>query len=166
MTGFQLLLLFGLGAFAATYALLRLTRQDRPDGAGTDAPMSPAQQLPPGMVRIPGGAFTMGSDAPDASSHEHPAHRVRVDGFWMDQTDVTKAQFRAFVEATSYVTTTEKAPSAEEILRYARAGVWLSTPPARRTASTRGSGRRSACNAAGRSSVASATTSTSGPAPA
>jgi len=77
---------------------------------------------PPGMVLVPGGEFTMGSDAPDASSHEHPAHRVRVDGFWMDETDVTNAQFRAFVEATGYVTTAEKTPTAEDILRYARPG--------------------------------------------
>jgi formylglycine-generating enzyme required for sulfatase activity len=78
---------------------------------------------PHGMVWIPGGEFTMGSDDPDASSHEHPAHRVRVDGFWMDQTDVTNAQFRAFVEATGYVTTAEKAPTVEEIMHYARPGM-------------------------------------------
>jgi formylglycine-generating enzyme required for sulfatase activity len=39
-----------------------------------------------------------------------------VDGFWMDETDVTNAQFRAFVEATSYVTTAEKAPSLDDIM--------------------------------------------------
>jgi formylglycine-generating enzyme len=80
---------------------------------------------PPGMVWVPGGEFMMGSDALDASSHEHPAHRVRVDGFWMDETDVTNAQFRAFVEATGYVTTAEKTPTVEDVLRYARPG----TPP-------------------------------------
>jgi formylglycine-generating enzyme required for sulfatase activity len=31
-----------------------------------------------------------------------------VDGFWMDETDVTNAQFREFVEVTGYVTTAEK----------------------------------------------------------
>ena len=36
---------------------------------------------PPGMVWIPGGEFTMGSDVPDALPAEHPAHRVRVDGY-------------------------------------------------------------------------------------
>jgi formylglycine-generating enzyme required for sulfatase activity len=77
---------------------------------------------PPGMVWIQGGEFTMGSDAPDALSHEHPAHRVRVDGFWMDQTDVTNAQFRAFVEATGYVTLAEKTRTVEELLLYARPG--------------------------------------------
>jgi len=43
------------------------------------------------MVWVPGGEFMMGSDAPDASPAERPAHRVRVDGFWMDETDVPTA---------------------------------------------------------------------------
>src|SRR6516162_11890266 len=97
-----------VAAFTATYGLVRLTQ--RPPAG------------PPGMVWIPGGEFTMGSDAPDASSHEHPAHRVRVDGLWMDQTDVTNAQFRTFVQATGYATTAERTPTAEDILRYARPG--------------------------------------------
>ena len=61
----------------------------------------------------------MGSDDPDAPRVEHPAHRVRVDGFWMDETDVTNSQFRAFVEATGYVTTAEKVPTLEEIMQQA-----------------------------------------------
>ena len=51
-----------------------------------------------GMVEIPGGEFLMGSDR--HYPEERPAHRVKVDGFWMDQTPVTNAEFRAFVEAT------------------------------------------------------------------
>src|SRR6516225_8671952 len=77
---------------------------------------------PPGMVWIPGGEFTMGSDAADASVAEKPAHRVRVDGFWIDETDVTNAQFRAFVEATGYVTTAERTPTVDEIMAYAPRG--------------------------------------------
>ena len=77
---------------------------------------------PPGMVWVPGGEFTMGSDAPYASRAEGPAHRVRLDGFWIDETDVTNAQFRAFVEDTGYVTTAERKPTVEEILRHARPG--------------------------------------------
>jgi formylglycine-generating enzyme required for sulfatase activity len=72
---------------------------------------------PPGMVWIPGGEFTMGTDSDLGWSDEKPAHRVRVDGFWMDETDVTNAQFREFVEATKYVTTAEKPPDVEEIMR-------------------------------------------------
>ena len=70
---------------------------------------------PPGMVWIEGGEFAMGSNAADAWPAERPAHRVRVNGFWMDQTEVTNAQFRAFVEATGYVTTAEKKPIWEEL---------------------------------------------------
>src|SRR5262245_36513512 len=71
---------------------------------------------PPGMVWIPGGDFTMGSDAGSAWPEERPAHRVRVGAFWLDRAEVTNAQFRAFVDATGYVTTAEKTPTLEEIM--------------------------------------------------
>jgi formylglycine-generating enzyme required for sulfatase activity len=77
---------------------------------------------PPGMVWVPGGEFTMGTDDESAWPDERPAHRVRVDGFWMDQTEVTNAQFRAFVEATGYVTTAEKPVDVAEIMRQVRPG--------------------------------------------
>jgi formylglycine-generating enzyme required for sulfatase activity len=68
------------------------------------------------MVWVPGGEFTMGSsDDPEARPDEFPAHRVRVDGFWMDQTEVTNAEFRAFVDATGYVSTAERKPDWEEL---------------------------------------------------
>lgn len=65
---------------------------------------------PKNMAWIPGGKFQMGSDSRLARHNEMPAHSVRVDGFWMDQTDVTNAQFAAFVKATGYVTTAERKP--------------------------------------------------------
>jgi formylglycine-generating enzyme required for sulfatase activity len=68
---------------------------------------------PPGMVWISGGEFTMGTDSEPAWPDERPAHRVRVNGFWMDETDVTNGQFGAFVEATGYVTTAEKPVDAD-----------------------------------------------------
>ena len=52
----------------------------------------------PGMVWIPGGAYRMGSDRHYVE--EAPAHPVEVDGFWMDATAVTNAQFRTFVATT------------------------------------------------------------------
>jgi formylglycine-generating enzyme required for sulfatase activity len=65
-----------------------------------------------GMVRIPGGAFTMGSNVhyPD----ERPAHRVSVEPFWIDRSPVTNAEFAVFVEATGYVTSAEIAPRRED----------------------------------------------------
>ena len=71
---------------------------------------------PPGMVWIPEGEFTMGSDSKEAKSDEKPTHRVKVSGFWMDVTPVTNRQFKEFVDATGYVTTAEKVPKLEEIM--------------------------------------------------
>lgn len=83
------------------------------------------QDAPQGMVWVPGGEFVMGNSSSAVWPDEQPPHRVFVDGFWMDATEVTNAQFAAFVEATGYVTTAEKAPTAEEILANSPAG----TPP-------------------------------------
>ena len=67
------------------------------------------------MVRIPGGTFTMGSVDPLARPDERPLHRVRVDGFWMDATEVTNKQFHRFVDDTHYRTTAEKPVDWEEL---------------------------------------------------
>ena len=69
---------------------------------------APSQETPKGMVWIPEGRFMMGSEGPQARPDEGPVHAVKVNGFWIDQTEVTNAQFAAFVEATGYVTTAEK----------------------------------------------------------
>ena len=61
-----------------------------------------------GMVWIPGGEFRMGSTDRLARADEQPVHRVRVRGFWMDVTEVTNAQFRAFADATGYKTVAER----------------------------------------------------------
>jgi formylglycine-generating enzyme required for sulfatase activity len=67
------------------------------------------------MAWIPGGEFLMGSNDPGVSPSERPAHRVRVSAFWMDVTEVTNAQFRAFVEATGYRTTAERPVDWEQL---------------------------------------------------
>lgn len=64
------------------------------------------------MIWIPGGVFLMGSD--HHYPEEAPAHRVRVDGFWIDATAVTNAQFERFVAETGYVTLAERSPRAED----------------------------------------------------
>merc|ERR1711965_453059 len=63
------------------------------------------------MVLIPAGDFHMGSDDDQAREDESPIHKVHVDAFWMDQTEVTNSQFKAFIDATGYVTTAEKKPN-------------------------------------------------------
>ncbi|MER8563228.1 formylglycine-generating enzyme family protein [Mesorhizobium sp. M0578] len=58
------------------------------------------------MVWVPGGTFLMGSDS--HYPEEAPAHRVKVDGFWMDKFTVTNRDFEQFVAATGHVTLAEK----------------------------------------------------------
>lgn len=69
----------------------------------------------PGMIWIEGGTFQMGADNRQASEDEYPKHQVTVSGFWMDRTEVTNAQFAAFVRATGYITTAEKKPDWEQL---------------------------------------------------
>lgn len=64
------------------------------------------------IIHIPGGLFRMGSDR--HYPEEAPAHRVSVAPFWVDATPVTNRQFRAFVEATGYVTFAEIAPDPKD----------------------------------------------------
>ena len=74
------------------------------------------------MVWIPGGEFSMGCDVaseslcgqPGTTRDALPVHRVYVDGFWMDQTEVTNEQFERFTKATGYCTIAEIAPTKEE----------------------------------------------------
>lgn len=77
---------------------------------------------PSGMEWVPGGEFSMGAnDPPDgdevgmnATKDARPIHRVYVDGFFMDATDVTNLEFARFVKATGYVTMAERKPRAED----------------------------------------------------
>ncbi len=48
---------------------------------------------PSGMKSLPGGVFMMGSDDREAWPAERPAHLVKLDPFWIDETEVTNAQF-------------------------------------------------------------------------
>jgi formylglycine-generating enzyme required for sulfatase activity len=74
------------------------------------------------MAWIPGGEFSMGCEDPRGFEHgghdpmndTRPIHRVYVDGFWMDKTEVTNEQFEEFVKATGYITVAEKTPLAED----------------------------------------------------
>ena len=68
-----------------------------------------------GMKYIPGGTFMMGGDNSQASEDEYPKHKVVVNAFWIDETEVTNAQFQTFVEATGYITTAEQKPDWEEL---------------------------------------------------
>ena len=65
-----------------------------------------------GMVELPGGTFQMGSER--FYPEEAPVHPVTVDRFWIDEHQVTVAEFRRFVKATAYVTVAERAPEPEQ----------------------------------------------------
>lgn len=98
---------YGGAAASGSAALLQLGSEAR-CGAYDGMPRGWGADRRAGMVRIAGGSFTFGSDLgyPD----ERPAGpgKVRVAGFWIDQTEVTVAQFAAFVRATGYVTDAER----------------------------------------------------------
>ncbi len=90
-----------------------------PIKGGTPAAPGPT---PAGMAWIPGGEFSMGGvnpvGLPDGGYYgmedARPVHRVQVNGFWMDVTEVTNEQFAAFVKATGYKTVAERKPTQAE----------------------------------------------------
>jgi len=74
------------------------------------------------MVFIQGGNFKMGGDSLWGRADEFPRHEVKVSSFYMDKHEVTNSQFRAFVEATGYITTAERKPDWEELKKQVPVG--------------------------------------------
>ena len=73
----------------------------------------PRRDTPPstaGMVRIPAGRFTMGTDSHEGypSDAEGPARPVRLSAYWIDETAVTNAAFADFIDEAGYVTEAER----------------------------------------------------------
>ncbi len=81
------------------------------------------KNTPPDMVFIPGGVLNMGGDNEQADQDEFPKHEVKIDPFYMDEAEVTNAQFAAFVEATNYVTVAERPIDWEEMKKQLPPGV-------------------------------------------
>ena len=100
---------FAIGLLAACGPEERAAERD------SDAQPGP-ESAPPGMAWIPAGEFDMGGVGPLARADEFPVHRVRLSGFWIDRTEVTNAQYAAFVAATGYTTVAER-PIDWEVLR-------------------------------------------------
>jgi len=85
-----------------------------PSTNATPKTPTPIKSPPPlGMVSIPAGDFVMGTA--DGKVEEKPIHRVKVSAFFMDEHEVTNAEFRKFVEATNFVTLAEKPIDWEEM---------------------------------------------------
>jgi formylglycine-generating enzyme required for sulfatase activity len=71
------------------------------------------------MVFVPAGEFLMGASAADlslvgaggppklAGGDEQPQHPVTLEAYWIDQTEVTNAQFSNFANLTGYQTTAQ-----------------------------------------------------------
>jgi formylglycine-generating enzyme len=70
---------------------------------------------PKGMTWIEGGNFSMGSNDWLASKDEQPVHLVKVEGFWMDEAEVTVAAFDSFVRATGYLTEAEQIRTPDKL---------------------------------------------------
>ena len=68
-----------------------------------------------GMVLIEGSTFLMGSNDSEGNPDESPVHEVKVNSFWMDETEVTNSQFKEFIDATGYITTAEIKPDWNEL---------------------------------------------------
>uniref|UniRef100_A0A2B4RD36 Sulfatase-modifying factor 1 n=1 Tax=Stylophora pistillata TaxID=50429 RepID=A0A2B4RD36_STYPI len=67
------------------------------------------------MVWIPSGTFTMGGESGTGKPDELPKHKVTLDGFWIDATEISNADFEKFVKKTGYQTTAETLPNWDEI---------------------------------------------------
>jgi len=59
-----------------------------------------AQQPQDEMVYVPAGWFTMGHN--DNIRSHGPQHDVYLDAFWINRTEITNADFSAFLEETGY----------------------------------------------------------------
>jgi formylglycine-generating enzyme required for sulfatase activity len=102
----------GLLPVAAANETIQVTDRSRFAPTVPNKAPSPANAQP-GMVWIPGGEFSMGCEVPSESvctmatmnavNDAQPIHRVYVDDFWMDRTDVTNEEFAKFVDATGYI---------------------------------------------------------------
>jgi formylglycine-generating enzyme len=112
------LLLCGLLGIASVLLVSRGTMA-RPNATGSNPDGPSGDQVTrktlPGMAWIPGGTFLMGTNDKESFPNERPAHLVDVRGFWMDEHDVTNAEFANFVRATGYVTTAERPVNWEDL---------------------------------------------------
>lgn len=67
------------------------------------------------MMTIPSGTFMMGVDNSQGRPDEYPKHRIQINSFLIDATQVTNAEFQRFVNETGYITTAEKKPLWDDL---------------------------------------------------
>lgn len=117
-----------MGGRAAAFVAAITSRPPAPEDEPSRTVNWPAKPWPEGMVWVPGGEFSIGSTDPLARPDESPVHRARVDGFWVDETELTNAQFALFVEATSYKTIAERDVDWDELKKQLPAGTPRPSP--------------------------------------
>ncbi len=74
-------------------------------------------KTPKNMIWVQGKTFLRGAKQGDkfAMPREKPAHKVTVDGFFIDATEVTNKQFKKFINETKYITVAERKIDWEEM---------------------------------------------------
>jgi serine/threonine protein kinase len=80
------------------------THKPGPQPSSTDSPRTsvtpaPTPTPPPGMVYVPGGTFTMGTNDGTTLAGDRPEHEVTVAPFFIDQYEVTNEQYQQFLDA-------------------------------------------------------------------
>jgi formylglycine-generating enzyme required for sulfatase activity len=99
LTGGAILLIAIIGFLMAINSLQSLftvvpSQADGPLSIGSTM-ISPKDNMV--MVYVPEGESMMGSD--NGSPEERPAHTVKIDAFWIDQTEVSNAMFSTFLNS-------------------------------------------------------------------
>lgn len=102
---------FFLGILSAVFVLNASCKNETQTTTKTNI------QTPKGMVWVEGKTFLQGAKESDkyAMRREKPAHKVKVDGFFIDITEVTNAEFKKFVNETGYITVAERPINWEEM---------------------------------------------------
>jgi formylglycine-generating enzyme required for sulfatase activity len=107
-------ILAALALAATAWWLLGQPGLPKPEAAAsterTTCPLPPSTSPHPGMLWVPAGSFAFGDTV---YREETPVRPATVQGFWMDRTEVTNAEFARFVQATGYVTTAERPVDAK-----------------------------------------------------
>ena len=98
-------LLFNRGEYANAKAKYQQALSYKPEDQYITSQIRECDRLmpkpaPEGMVYIPAGSFMMGSE--DGNNDQKPEHKVYVDAFYMDKTEVTVTQYQRFINTTGY----------------------------------------------------------------
>ncbi len=96
------------GTIMILFILVCCTNNNKEQSANSDIKeKKTTDTVPSKMVWIQGGTFEMGTNDPQFPDAQ-PMHNVTVKSFYMDEHEVTNAEFAKFVNATNYRTVAEQ----------------------------------------------------------